>query len=178
LFLDFEHIERVKSHDRVMGHDTAWSRFFGASPHRAEGEAQLRRDFARVAPRFLTPKSLKRAGAATIPIKASHVRNQWYEGDLRRLAKHIGLEPEYDMWVGMFHGCIHSSIMGCNKGCIMGTELASFWASQTVAHALRLCLEFAGESLSPLHQAWLVEMTKEKLGSLPADVATKIRGTS
>lgn len=171
LFLEFGHVERMKLHDRILQHDTAFTRILKSSPKRPTGDPQLRAAFDRVAPLFLNSKKRRQT---TRPIRPSEVRDHWYKGSLRDLASEIGALAEYDLWVAAYHGCIHSSVSGCSGGCLMDVSFTATWAAQIVVHTIMLCLDYANVQLCADHQSWIDVVTEDRLGTIPDEVAKTI----
>lgn len=111
-YLDFAHVERYKTAKKVLSHDNAFSESLRASPKRSDGDKHNQAEYDRVKDQFLIEKNLDDGTVKRGP----RTRNKWYEGDLSRLAKHVGKQAEYDVFVGLFHGCVHSSALAVNEG--------------------------------------------------------------
>lgn len=103
LYLEFEHVERFDQANAVIGRDNQVSRWIADSPMRPEGEKRIIAEFDRVKVNY--PRRVRNAGKLTKPIK---VRDKWYEGTLRELARVIGWEDEYIIYVKRFNGSIHA----------------------------------------------------------------------
>ena len=171
MFVEYQDIDKLKQQERIFKHDTGFSRLLAKSPLREHGEQQLRERFSRIAKRYLRSKKRKPPAEIT----PSHTRDHWYDGTLRDMAIAIGAEAEFDLWVGLFHGCIHSSYLGCKFGSTMGNEHAPFWASQIAAHSAKAVLELAGVKLANDLQTWVDVLTENPLGTMSSEIETAIR---
>jgi hypothetical protein len=87
LYLDFEHIEQHKLTQEVVRQMSGLARYLAMSPLRSEGERRNQEEFDRVKDRYLVSRRGKDGSA--------EVRNHWYVGDLRELARGVGKEEEY-----------------------------------------------------------------------------------
>lgn len=92
------------------------------------------------------------------------------------MAIEIGAEAEFDLWVGLFHGYIHSSYLGCRFGSQMiSNEDAPYWASQIAAHSAKAVLDLAEVKLADDLQAWVDVFTEIPLGTMPTEIEASIQ---
>lgn len=138
LYLDYEHVERFLLSTEIASRNNPLSKSIAASPLRPEGEKRNRKEFDRVKAKYLVKKSTR----------PDHVRNTWYRGDLRTLAKTIGKEQEdeYIVFVKRSHGSIHSSRMAVSKGPSITGKNFCYFASLLACRVARMVVE--NDSLS------------------------------
>ena len=172
LFVEYQDVEMLKQQERIFKHDTGYSRLLAKSPRREQGEQQLRARFSRIAKNYLRSKKRK----PPAEIAPSHTRDHWYDGTLRNMAIEIGAEAEFDLWVGLFHGYIHSSYLGCRfDSPMISNEDAPYWASQIAAHSAKAVLDLAEVKLADDLQAWVDVFTEKPLGTMPPEIEASIQ---
>jgi hypothetical protein len=98
-YFEFEHVERHKFMERMLAHSN-WiaERRLKASPKGQAGEEQNKRQYDRVRARFGKGKN-----------QSDSTRNRWYPGNLLQIAAAIDKTDEYDSFLAVFNGYVHSS---------------------------------------------------------------------
>jgi len=102
LYLDFYWVEW---HEAVRLFDkspTVLAAKVKNSPKRPQGEPAIQKEFEQVESKFLTKKG--------------GLRQAWYPGTLRNLAKHVGLDTEYELFQRQLSGAVHSSPLSLKDG--------------------------------------------------------------
>lgn len=132
LYLDYEHVERFLLSTEVSSRSNPFSKSIASSPLRPEGEKRNRKEFDRVKAKYPVKKRNARA---------DDVRNTWYPGNLRDLARIIGMEDEYIVFVKRSHGSIHSSPFAVFKGPSITGEHFCYFASLLVSRVARMVVE-------------------------------------
>ena len=102
LYLDFMDVERMKRIGLFDASDTDIAKHFSSSPKRPEAEPAIKQRFDAVKDRFMTKKG--------------ELRDYWYRGSLRDLAKASGLEGEYELIQRLLSGVVHSSPLTLRDG--------------------------------------------------------------
>ena len=113
-FFDYEWVEKTKGIDWIDSSDTNIASKVRNSPLRPEGEKLCKKEFAHVENNFKGKKG--------------KLRDRWYAGSLRDLAKDLGFESEYEYIHKQLNGAIHSSPLSLKSGPLVeGTHLLT-WA--------------------------------------------------
>jgi hypothetical protein len=131
LYFDFAHVERYKASQKAISHDNPLAERLRTSPHRAEGEKRLRERYDRV------KSSFPRRGKS-----GSGQRDKWYEESLSDLAKAVGREAEYDTFVALFSGCVHSSAFAVEAGPLVSPEYVMMFATKLAARVLNMNVRY------------------------------------
>ena len=95
LYLEYEHVERYRQMQKLIGQDNELSEYLHNSPLREIGEVRIQQEYDRVKGNY---SSGRRDG----------VRNHWYPQHLRAIAEEVGRQDEFDWFVAGFHGSVHS----------------------------------------------------------------------
>lgn len=125
-YFDFEHVERYKAMRKMLNANNWIANRLKNSPKRYEGESENERRYNEVKDRFRS----KPTGSST--------RNQWYPGNLRKIAEESGKADEYDTFLAAFNGCVHSSASALTTGPPTNAEHVLITASTIVAKVARL----------------------------------------
>jgi len=110
LYLDYEHVERYQMVKDVLPLDNPIVKRLRESARRAEAEPRVRAEYERVKGKYTHGKG--------------SIRSQWYPGNLRQLAKAVGKEEEYLLFVKQFSSAIHSGPMATRYGASASTRRA------------------------------------------------------
>jgi len=151
LFLDYVVVERYRFMELLDGNPTPFAKKLKSSPARSLGEPELGQKFNQVKSQFLTPKG--------------KLRTTWYEGSLRDLARHVGLEDEYEILQRILSNIVHSTPLTLRYGpLIRGNHLPTF-AWQFGIRLLGAVADYAGVSLDDEERDLVESMDKSVLGS-------------
>jgi hypothetical protein len=120
-YLDFRHIERKRAYDDISKIDGPIVRMLLASPHRSQGETELKDNYNRVAHRFMGKKG--------------HPSDNWYRKTLADISKQVGVENDYKLFVRYLSSVVHASARGYMSG-PMEPNLAVFAALSCGAKVL------------------------------------------
>lgn len=142
-YFDFEHVERYKSMTKMLNAGNWIANRLKWSPKRREGEKENEQKYNEVKDRFLR----KPTGSST--------RNQWYPGDLRKIADVTGKSDEYDTLLATFNGCVHSSASALHNGPPVKANHVLTAASTIAAKVARLNVVHNTLTLSPDFQRLL-----------------------
>ena len=113
LYLDFFWVEKKKAIQLFDKSPTALGKRISESPQRASVEPAIEQEIERVRPSFENAKG--------------KLRNHWYDGSLRDLAKAVGFEAEYELLQKHLSGVVHSSAYALKEGMpIQGFLLMAF----------------------------------------------------
>lgn len=113
LFLDFRDIERKRRIGLMDANRTALAKRVSNSPKRPNAEPEIEKRFMAVKPRYLSKKG--------------KVRDTWYSGSLRGLAKAAGLESEYELIQRFLSGVVHSSPLTIQEGPFVSDYLLDWY---------------------------------------------------
>lgn len=113
LYLDFIKVERKKRIDLIDASGTDTAKHVRASPKRPKAEPEIHKQFNAVEHKFRTKKG--------------GLRDYWYSGSLRDLAKASGFEPEYELMQRFLSGVVHSSPLTLKEGPIVSGFLLMDW---------------------------------------------------
>ena len=94
-YLDFRWVERKSTIPLFDSSPTCLAQQISKSPRRAGTEPTIDTRYASVCPKFKNAKG--------------QLRDHWYEGRLRDLAKAVNLESEYEILQKQLSGTVHSS---------------------------------------------------------------------
>ena len=136
LYLDFEHIKKRQLSEKLLKHDTMISRTLKDSPLRPEGEQRVKEQYDRVKDRY-----------------PGNWPSKWYQGNLWKLAKDIGMEADYDLFVSPYNGCVHSSADAVRLGPPMSPEHICTMISIIASRMVQVALQYMGKRLEPSYQA-------------------------
>jgi hypothetical protein len=164
-YFDFENVDRYKTFKKWMSHNNPWVDRLKESPNRPSGEPALIAAYEKVKGRFARPKRK----TDSPDIKDSDLRNQWYAGDLRQIARQLGKLDEYDILLAAFHGCVHSSANALRHGPPLKAENLMMWASTIAARVMQLNLSYHHVQLSDTNQAIMAIYNRPYFGGLSAD---------
>lgn len=142
-YFDFEHVEKYKSVERLMSHNNWVAQRLQSSSKRAEGEKENLRHFERVKKRFSTTKS------------PNKTRSHWYPGNLLELANIVKKADEYDTFLAIFNGCVHTSGFASKNGPPVSSQYVLEMASMITAKIARLNVAHNRIELTKDHQELL-----------------------
>ena len=140
-YFDFEHVEKHKATQRILGAKNWMAKRLQKSANRSEGEQANQDNYDRVKGRFQNKKG--------------KVVNQWYAGNLYEIAKEAGKQDEYKIFLAAFNGCVHSSASAVKRGPPVKSEHALMMASEIVAKIARLNVVYNNLALRPDYQKLL-----------------------
>jgi hypothetical protein len=126
-YLEFQHVERYNTQERVFKHKNMLTDLLRLSRHKAAGQARVKAEFDRVKNQFLK-KSNKNSTGGVLKGEAE-TREQWYAGNLGQFAQDAGKRDEYDTFIYGFHGCVHSSSYAVLEGPPLAHELVMPFAN-------------------------------------------------
>jgi hypothetical protein len=152
-YLEFEHVERYKQVQRVLTHDNPLTRALKTSRRRPEGEKRINQEYERVRDRYAAGKK-----PGTPTGNRGRIRDQWYSGSLRDVAKSLGKESEYDLILGTFQGCVHSSAFAVQFGPPTSPDYVMHWASTITARVARVNVEYNGINLDEFNSMVLQKL--------------------
>jgi hypothetical protein len=153
-YLDFEHIERYELVTRILKHDTYIAERLRSSPCRPEGQKRAKKQYEKVRQRYLTRKG-------------DRLRDRWYSGDLRSVARAVGVESEYDLLVYAFHPYVHSSAYGVRLGPPVEPQYVETLASIIAARTAKVALDYLGMRLDGPNQTVLDTLAEGSMGGPP-----------
>lgn len=168
LYLEFEHVERYKTMNRIVSLDHPVSEKLRASPLRVEGEARVQKEYDRVKCHYFVKKYQKDGSFVMGP----GTRNKWYEPDLASLAKELNMQAEYDLFVTPFHGCIHSSAFVVKLGPVVSAPHVITHASIIAARVAALTVTYNRLDLDPFFAKLLDALCKADSTSLDGAEST------
>jgi hypothetical protein len=140
-YLEFEHVERYKFIERMLAHSNWIAERLKASPKREIGEVENQRQFDRVKARF--GKGNKQSDST---------RNHWYPGSLPQIAAALGKADEYDSFLAVFNGCVHSSAFALQFGPPVSAAYVLDMASTIAAKVARFSVAHNRIELSTTHK--------------------------
>jgi len=111
LYLDYEHVERFQAVQEVLKQDNPLANIIRTSPKRPGAEPRVIAEYERV--KHFYPHG-----------KKGRVREHWYEGSLRRIAKNLARENEWVWLCQRFNSSIHSGPFAMFYGPIAPTPRA------------------------------------------------------
>jgi hypothetical protein len=161
-YLEYEHVERYRISRKVLSHDTRLADRLKSSAKRPEGEKRVQEQYDRVKDKYLVEKS-KPDGAVK---RGSRTRSTWYPGDLSAVARSLGKEAEYDSFVAVFNGCVHSSALAVQTGPIVQAQHVLTLASKIAARVARLNAQYNRIDLGGFYGPILDALCKEFLVSV------------
>ena len=94
-YFEFEHVDRHRRMEALLGHDNWIATSLKASPKHDAGQTNIQQQLDRVKERFTTKKG--------------NIRQHWFPGTLRDVARSLEREDEYDTFLAEFNGCVHTS---------------------------------------------------------------------
>jgi hypothetical protein len=109
LYLDFFWIDKKNEIELFDKSPTVLGKRISTSPRRASVGPAIEEEIQRVHPRFENAKG--------------KLRNHWYDGNLRDLAKAVELEAEYELLQKHLSGVVHSSAYALTEGMPMQGRL-------------------------------------------------------
>ena len=131
LYLEFEHVERYESKEKVLSHSNPFADRLRSSPKRtSEAEKWVLDEYNRVKPLYLNGKK--------------RPRKTWYEGTLWDVAKDLGKVDEYDTFVATYQGCVHSSALAIRIGPLVTPEHVLTMASLIAARVAKVNVHYGG----------------------------------
>ncbi len=136
-YLEYEHVERHRISRKVLRHNTQLANRLKSSAKRPEGEKRVKNEYDRVKDRYLVKK---RKADGTVKRRPA-ARSTWYSGDLSALAESLGKRAEYDTFIAVFNGCVHSSALAVHMGPIVSPQNILTLASNIAARVARLNVE-------------------------------------
>ena len=139
LFLDFCWVEKYFGIKRVDANPSLVAKQVSQSPNRVAAEPTVIREFQRVEARYRTKKRKNQTEV---------IRNTWYPGNLRVLAKDIRYETEYDLLQSQLSASVHSSPLALKQGPIISREHLLSWGWVLSMRVLCRYAEFKGVALT------------------------------
>jgi hypothetical protein len=139
LYIEFEHIERYRSIERLRDSSGVVAKKLFNSPNRPEGEA--------------------RAKAAYNAVRANYPNKlNWYGkfGSLRKLAVIAGYTEEFDIIMDSLHGCAHAGPMASVFGPNLAVKHFHSFSDELLARMLWRAKEVARVDL-PTELSWKLE---------------------
>ena len=133
-YLEYEHVERYRISRKVLSHDNELAERLRSSSKRPEGEKRVQEEYDRVKDRYLPEK--RRSNEAEK--RRTRPRNTWYSGNLATIAQSLGKQAEYDTFVTVFNGCVHSSALAVNARPMVSPQYVLTLASKIAARVARL----------------------------------------
>ena len=133
-YLEYEHVERYRISRKVLGHNTQLANRLKSSAKRPEGEKRVQSEYERVKDKYFLEK---RQSDRTVK-RGPRTRSTWYKGDLSALADSLGKRAEYDTFVAVFNGCVHSSALAAQTGPVVSPQHVLTLASKIAARVARL----------------------------------------
>jgi hypothetical protein len=152
LYLDFFWIEKEKAIELYDKSPTYLGKRMSQSPRRGNAEVAIQREIQRVRPKFANSKGKP--------------RNHWYEGDLRVLARAVGIETEYELFQKHFSGVVHASPYALQEGMPIKGFLLGDLAWRFSFRVLGQFSEFAGVTLDE-QESELVRLSAGNVFSNP-----------
>lgn len=137
-----------------MEHDNHLVNRLKNSPNRKVGEPRMQEAYESIKGRFVKRKRKD----DNAEIRDSEVRQQWYPGNLREIAQHLGKSDEYDILLAAFHGCVHTSAHAMRLGPPLKAANLMMWATTVAARVVQLNLNY--------HRVALNELNLKIMGSL------------
>ena len=148
-YFEFEHVERHKSVQRMISHSNWVAERLKASTKRAEGEKENLSQFERVKKRFATKG------------QSNGIRNHWYKGNLLDLAHSMKKGDEYDTFLAIFNGCVHTSAFASKHGPPVSAEYVLEMASVISAKVAQLNVVRNHIQLNENHQHLLKVLCRD-----------------
>ena len=133
-YLEYEHIERYRISKKVLSHDNQLANRLKSSAKRPEGEKKVLKEYDRVKHRY----PLGKRGRGGTVKRDPRIRPTWYAGDLLTIARSLGKEAEYDTFVTVFNGCVHSSALAVRRGPVVSPQHVLTLGSKLAARVARL----------------------------------------
>lgn len=138
LYLDFMAVERKGRIELLDASGTDLAKRISGSPKRPGTEPEIEKQFDAIKAKFLTKKG--------------KVRQTWYPGTLRDLAKESGLEAEYELMQRFLSGVIHSSPLTLKEGPFVRGFLLMDWHWRFAFRILGAYADHKGVTLNPNEQ--------------------------
>lgn len=133
LYLDYFWVEKKSTLELLDRNPTQFAKRISQSPRRTNAEPAIESEYQRVLPQFQNKKGKP--------------RDHWYEGNLRDLARSVGLEPEYEILQRQLSGVVHSSSYALREGMPMGDFLLLDLVWRFSFRVLGQFAEYAGIAL-------------------------------
>ena len=133
LYLDFMDVERMRRIKLMDASGTDIAKHVSGSPKRPEAEPAIKQRHDAIKARFET--------------KNKKLRDRWYPGNLRDLAKASSLEQEYELMQKFLSGVVHSSPLTLKEGPIVRGFLLMDWHWKFTFRILGAYAEFKGVGL-------------------------------
>jgi hypothetical protein len=127
-YLDYADIERYLLTQKVIRYDNPLANRLRNSPKRTEAEPPQRARFDSIKHRYQKPDG-------------RGVRDRWYAGDLRRIAKCVGRVEEYDLFCSQTNGCVHSSAYHVSQGPAFPEQWIADFVLIFACRVAQLCLD-------------------------------------
>ncbi len=137
-YLEYEHVEQYKIREKVHKHDNWLTRRLKSSTKWPEGEKRALEEYNRVKGRYLVQKQKGKKQSGGTQKRGPRTRNKWYTGDLSTIAESLGKRAEYDTFVTVFNGCVHSSALAVLEGPPIQAQHVLTFASKIAARVARL----------------------------------------
>lgn len=163
-YLEYEHVERHRISRKVLSHNTQLADRLKSSARRPEGEKRVQDEYDRVKDRYSVEK---RKADGTVK-RGPATRSTWYSGDLSALAESLGKRAEYDTFVAVFNGCVHSSALAVQAGPMVSPQHVLTLASQIAARVARLSVEHNHIDLGDFYRPIMDALCKDFLVIVPA----------
>lgn len=150
LFLDFRWIEQRQMQKLFERNPTRLAQALRESPHRLARADEREANFQRLRTRYLTRDGKKERG-------------DWYAGNLRDLARAVGLESEYEILQKDLSGAVHSTPTALLAGAsFSGTDQLLLLGWKLMFRVLGRMATHHGAPLSTEH----VELVQDAMGNI------------
>jgi hypothetical protein len=146
LYLDYYWVERYVAISLFDKNPTAIANVVKTSPKRKVAEPAIECEFQRVKSKFLTKKG--------------EPRRCWYQGNLRDIAKQVGLESEYELLQKQLSGAVHSSPLFLKDGSIYTGFLLADLSWRFSFRVLGRFAEYKGVALDEIEQDMVKDSSK------------------
>ena len=138
LYMDFMDVERMRFIKLIDSNGTDIAKYVSGSPKRLEAEPVMKQRYDAIKARFTT--------------KTGNVRDTWYAGSLRELAKASDLEQEYEMVQRILSAAVHSSPLTLKQGPAVRQVPIMDWHWRFAFRILGAYAEYKGVDLDEMEK--------------------------
>ena len=148
LYLGFMDVERKRRIELLDSSGTDLAKRISGSPKRPAAEPEIEKRFNAIKVNYQT--------------KAGKIRETWYPGTLRDLARTAGLEPEYELMQKSLSGAVHSSPLTLKEGPFVKDFLLMDWHWRFAFRILGAYADYKKVALDKTEQG-LVESARQNV---------------
>lgn len=147
-YLEFSAVEYQQFVERVLKGTSSLSRQMAQSPRRASAEHAIRKEYDRVKGRYTN--------------KRGSIRQHWYPGNLRELARSVGKDEEYSWYVTYSNSSVHAGPFSVVKG-PLGTagDRGLFAVAAIACQAATLLTKELHINVSKENEAFMTQFSKD-----------------